>query len=670
MKRRVGGLCLWLAPAIILLLFVSSVPIAPMVGHASASVTATPKESVSPATVVHPANVACGITDIFACALPNSIPSGPAICQVAATVYFGLLGPACGYAAATSEWQSYAASVQSVTAHNLMTALYNSLNQTNSEIANLNATVQETLSYFEQRAEAIVPYFIGVPWNQSIADAIATYSGLVPSIEGMVMSYAYQIYQDYHSLALSWKNIYGPGGGFAGGGYYDFLLLNCTGYRGTSANNTACGTLVHSSNGADQWFNVTTPWETWTGVTPTGSSDTAYFNLAPGGTVICVPVALSVPCPTYKVYDLTTGTVANVSTVSVANWQNNSGIPILSNASHFGQFDLLKLVCTSTCNATQPYVEAANGFIFRNVSATNPDIFPLSGAGKGLYPDTMVPRSFLSTPASGVVGTAVPSLDFKICMSIALATAQTCSTPKVPEAGVSLGFGSGPSAVNGGNNSPMRYARTMQNLVNDTMNVAEVYFLTLRTITDNGTYAIPADCAIPFPSDALPTATQPGNYNLSIANGLAVYWAYLGAVGKAYGVPGVPGFEFCGDPHLGLRFSWSQNWTLRTNITASVYLGGPNSTAVYPNGTVDPAETYSNPATWPVYKVDPTLLFPYEYQTNIPTNTVYPIPFNDPIAAVLVNWSQNNGYGTNLAGIPSWGVPTYLQLQGAGNAVW
>jgi hypothetical protein len=658
----------------ILLLFGSSVGAAGnqvlLLSGASPKITESSVNVSIPAVNAHPAH-GCSLINIFGCAFDLATPPSPAQCDVLMPLTFGIVGPACGYALATSVWQSFATSVQLVTAKNLMTVLFNSLNQTNSEIANTNATVQETLSYFEQRAEAIVPYFIGVPWNQSIADAIVTYSGLIPSIEGMVTSYAYQIYQDYHSLALSWKNIYGPGGAFGGGTYYDALLLNCTGYRGIGANNTNCGTIVRTASGNTEWFNVTTPWETWTGVNPNGSSDTAFFNLAPGGTIICVPVDGSIaPCPTYKVYDLTTGGSATVPVISVPAWQNNTAIPILTNTSHIGQFDLLKLVCASACNATQPYVEVSNGFIFRNASAANPDIFSRFENGTGLYPDTMIPRSFLSSQNPNVAGFGVPSLDFTLCMTTSVSTASTCSTPKVPEAGISRGFGSGPSAVLGGNNSPMRYAQTMQDLVNNTMNAAEVYFITLRTITDNGTYAIPANCAIPFPSDAFPASTQPGNYNLSVVNGLALFWSYLDAVGKVYGSPGVIGLEFCGTPHLGLKFSWSQSWTLATNITASVYLGGPNGTPVYPNGSSDPLAVYSTPATWPVVRVVPTLLLPYEYQTTVPINTIYPIPFNNPMAAVLVNWSGNIGYGTDLAGTPLWGVPTYLSLQGGGNAVW
>jgi hypothetical protein len=660
----------WMAPVIsvaaVLVLIASTFVLAEAAPVAAAPGPGSRVSGAQPAT-------SCLSGDIFKCTVSGSIPPGANTCFFFTGLTLGFVGPGCGYAIATQQWQTYAASVQLTTAKNLMTALGNSLNQTNSEIANLNATIQETLSYFEQRAEAIVPYFIGVPWNQSIADAIATYSGLVPSIEGMVQAYAYQIYQDYHSLALSWKNIYGPGGGFAGGGYYDALLLNCTGYFAPGAANSNCGTIVRTSSGSDEWFNVTAPWETWTGVNPDGSSDTAFVNLAPGGTIVCVPVESGgAPCPTYKVLDLTTGNVSSIPTMSVANWQNNSAVPVLSNTSHIGRFDLLKLWCQSACNASQPYLEASNGWIFRNASTANPDIISHKASGTGLYPDTMVPRSFLSNgDTTGATGfAAVPSNDFTLCMSDQVATSETCYTTKVQEAGISSGFGSGPSAVVGGNDSPMRYAATMQGLVNDTMNAAEVYFLTLRAITDNGTYSLPADCAIPFPSDALPASTQLGNYNLSVDNGLVLYWAYLTAVGKAYGAPGVAGFEFCSNPHLALKFSWTQSWTLRTNITASVYLGGPNGTAVYPNGTTDPAETYSNPATWPVSIVDPTLLFPYEYQADIPTNTVYPVPFNDPIAAVLVNYSLNGGYGSSQNGVPMWGAPTYLSLEGGGNAVW
>ena len=138
-----------------------------------------------------------------------------------------------------------------------------------------------------------------------------------------------------------------------------------------------------------------------------------------------------------------------------------------------------------------------------------------------------------------------------------------------------------------------------------------------------------------------------------------------------FGNATIAGLTFCGIPALSLEFKWQASWGLRMNITASIFLTGlvnGTSTPVWPNGTADPGSSYFNPASWPVQHVSPTLLFPYEYQINIPVGLVWPVPINDPLAAIEVNYSGNAYYGNSVFA-PAWGIPSYLQLYGFGNYI-
>ena len=125
-----------------------------------------------------------------------------------------LFGPGCGFTSSAPSVNVNTANAMAA-AQDLMITLYNYLNITNSEVASLNATFQELLSYYEARAEAIVPYFLNVTWNNTIADLIATYSGLVPSLEGLETAFAQQQFQDWNATVEGWNAAFGAGGTFA-----------------------------------------------------------------------------------------------------------------------------------------------------------------------------------------------------------------------------------------------------------------------------------------------------------------------------------------------------------------------------------------------------------------------------------------------------------------------
>lgn len=599
-------------------------------------------------------------------------PGVPVDCYLlAATSAFGLLGPGCGYAASYAAWEAFATSSESSSAKNIMTLLANSLNITNAFVANLNATMQELLSYYEGRAEAVVPYFLGDKWNLTTYDQIAIDSGLVPAIEGMVMAFASQEYQDWNATRVSWDNLFGHTGTF--GADRASLDLNLTGYAGTGENDKQGGPIA--INGEN--FNVTAPFEAWSAATATGFSNPTYFNLMPGGTIVCVTEFVpGITCPTYTVTDLTSHTSFSVPIVTRSHFVNSTTLPIESTLQSIHTFDLLKLACTASCGNGVFWVEVSGGYAFRNTSVQDPDHVPLAGEpGYAPYDrqfsyDTMIPQLYLAGSSS--FSAVEPSLAATLCIHEGSSHVEgPCSTPKVNAEGNSVGTGSLPGDVAGSNRSLTRFASTMQSVVNNTLQAAHVYFLTLSAITDKGKYPVPSDCAIPLPSDALPTAIAPADYVLSTDDGLAVYWAYMNAVGIAYDNTPFHGLEFCGDHNLGLKFNWAGSWKLKLNISASVYLGNPNGTGSNINGTFDRVETYSNPATWPVIAVKPSLLFPYEFQADIPVGAIYPIPFNDPMAMLLVNYTGNLLYDQPSAinETPAWGIPTYLTLNGEGNAV-
>jgi hypothetical protein len=183
--------------------------------------------------------------------------------------------------------------------------------------------------------------------------------------------------------------------------------------------------------------------------------------------------------------------------------------------------------------------------------------------------------------------------------------------------------------------------------------------------TTNGTYPIPSDCSIPTPSDAIPAATDFTTYALNADNVEAVYLAYLNSVYRGPGTTFTSVTDLCGNPHLGFVFNWTGFWHARLNISLSIYLSNGTS-PVGVNGSLDTHEIYLSPSTWAVTTVDPALLYPFEYTADLPTQKIVPIAVNNPMAALLINYTGNVLYGaTDLK--PNWGVPTYLTLEGAGN---
>jgi len=525
-----------------------------------------------------------------------------------------------------------------VAGQNIMTTLANYLNITAAETANLNATFQELLSYYEARAESVVPYFLNQTWSPVVADEVAIDSGLVPSLIGLETALSHQQYQDWNATAASWDRAFGAGGTYAGDTQVRFETNN-------SATDTQ-GFVAY--NGQD--FDVTQPWEYWTPWfdSPTlGGSNVTYFNLQPNGTIIAANIdndsgyAAAYVAPT--VYDLTTGGSFSVPFVSYEDWSNGN-VPVETTLQHIGQFDLLKMVCSTSCYAHDGYaLEISNGYAFLNRSAADPSTNDVN---------TYVPLLNLISPWWPTV---VPTRHTEACIALSAGVNQVgpCSTYSVPSEGFSSVVSTGPGATIGGNVSLTGFAQTAQSLVNNSIIMAYDYWVTERAITDNGTYTVPADCVIPPPSDAFSPATNFATYGLSANNVEGVYLAYLNSVAAAYGGVFTQGDTFCGDTHLGFSFNWTSAFTLKLNITASIY--DANSTSpLYLNGTPDRSAVYSDAATWPVTSSAPALLYPYDYTLQVPVGTVYAIPANDPISAVLMSQT----------------FPTYNSLSGNGNFVY
>lgn len=594
--------------------------------------------------------------------IPQGVSCALAFASLAALVVFG---PGCASTSAPNYGAINAANAQ-VAADNVMINLYNALNLTSSEVANLNATFQELLSYYEARAEAVVPYFLNSTWNTTIYDQIAIESGLVPSLIGVETAFAYQQYQDWNATVHGWDAAFGAGGSFA---------ATSAGFNDVLTPPGATPPYVNESlalNGHD--MNVSRPFEYWTSTPVNGyGTNATYFSIAPGGTVVDANVFNATDFSSfanYTVYDLTQGFSFPVPRVSYLDWSTND-YPIVTTLHHIGQFDLLKVVCSQACagaagpnNPAWTTFETSGAYALSNATPFNPK-------GENIY-NSMVPSLLLSLagssgqlPPGRVI---VPSNVDSVCITLTPTPGTgVCSTHMVPTTGNSAALGSGPGSAVAGPRTLLEFAATAQRLVNNTMKMAYDYWLTLHAVTEGGKYAIPANCAIPTPSDALPTSTNLQNYNLSANNLEAVYLSYLNAVAQEYGQVFTNTVGFCGDPNLGFSFNWTGSWNLLLNVTASVYLSN-GTTPVYLNGTAAPTVSYSNVASWPVYNVDPALLYPEEYQMNVPVGTVYPVPINDPLTAVLVNYPHNVEYG-NRALVPAWGVPTYASLSGNGNYV-
>ena len=70
---------------------------------------------------------------------------------------YSLTGPGCGELSGSPSITAVNTANEAVSMQNIVTSLDNYLNITNSAVAGLNATFQELLSYYESRAESIIP---------------------------------------------------------------------------------------------------------------------------------------------------------------------------------------------------------------------------------------------------------------------------------------------------------------------------------------------------------------------------------------------------------------------------------------------------------------------------------------------------------------------------------
>ena len=652
MKRLWPGVVLSVAAVLLMLAmtaWTAGVPLAPEnAAPAPAVAIVAPATNGTPSWIVDPPPVAewieCNVVPRFTITL------------------FG--GPACdnGNSAA---WEAWAAATELATMQNILIMMGNSFNHTAAEIANLNATAQELLSYYEERAEQIVPYFLNVSWNESTRDQIAIDSGLVPSMEGLAMAYATQMFQDWNSTVTSWNNLFGQYGTYAHSGFP----------AGTGINENQTNLPYHPGTGIPLMvdgvnYTASFPWEAWN-----GTNHSFFFNLMPGGTIVCANITsgyTASACPTFQVNDFTRGTSFTVPDVTFNNFAQDHAIPVETTLQHIGQFDLLKLTCKANCTGALTDVEVVGGYAFLNRSTADPDLTeapPFIGPSAAGFENSMVYRLFIASEfgSSSFAAGWEPSVLYSLCGMVSTNfVGHACQTGSVNPAGNTTALGSGPAAVAAANDSTLQYAQTFQNLLNNTVNDSEVYYLTLRAITDDAKYSIPAECIIPGPSAGFPASVNPADYHLSLSDQLVVYFSWLDGVAKTFGNHTIFEMEFCGNPHLALGFNWSASWILRTQINASIFLTNLQGHAVWPNGTLDPSAVYSSPVTWPVRSVNPVLLYPYEFEADIRVGTIYNIPANNPFAGILVNYSGNVYYGANISG-ETWGVPTYLQLYGEGN---
>lgn len=576
---------------------------------------------------------------------------------------FSIVGPGCEHLVDLSQFGPVATAQD--TATNIMTALGNYLNQTASTAAIFNATAQELLSYYANRAEAIVPYFLNQTWNATTYAQIAIDSGLVPAIEGMKLAIGQQEYQDWNATLASFINAFGPGAEYVGVST-NLNLANSQG-QGTALLIPGDISTYETSN-----YVVSQPWMWLSGTAANGGSPMFYLNMATGGTIV-EPLwdPIGGPRGNWTITDLTQGFSFFVPTMLTSPWDNQSGIPVVSTHYGINQFDLLRATCNANCSSANAELATSGVYAFENATtAVNPDIASAD-------PNTMIPTILIGStgdrncPLCGpqAFTATVPNVNYYVCIEFGLSPGVgSCSTQGVQSGGYATQLGpSGPGQVVGGNNTLTRYAGTFQKLVFNTMQMAQAYYDVLRAVTDAGTYPIPPTCTIPPPSAAFPAAVNPQDYQLSLWNVIATYIGYLNSVGKVFNSTFSDTVGFCNDPNLAFSYNWSGSWQLALNISASVYIGSPNGSLSL-NGSSDPGVLYSDVATWPVYNVLPTLLYPFEYQMNVPLNTTYPVPVNDPIAALLINYPGNLLYGANLTNWsgPHYGIPTYISLWGNG----
>ncbi len=668
-RRRVGGWAVVGAFFAVLLMVVSGVPfvasVTPVVGS---------RADTSPLGATGIPGV--GEVGTLTPGLNPAFTIGAQYCTLVYGVFsLGTLTLACQVF--QQQFDQLKGATEKAIAQDLIISAYNQLNQTASTTAIENATSQELVSYFANRAEAVVPYFLNQSWSPLVSDKIASYSGLAASLQGMKSALGEQEYQDWNATVTGYQGQFGTGMAYSVGGYNMFV--------GNPSVNPQGGSAMLLYNQANANTSVSMPWEVWSGYydaggTNTGSS-TIYFNMEPGGTVVDANInnGSGYWYGNWTVTDMNTGQTVPVSDVSYVDWthQTLSTIPVLTKQYPFGQFDLMKATCVSGCSMSgtrSPFIETSGAYAFENTStgplaneealnSMNPHIFVGQYGQRGASNNYAAFRTSWSFPSSieGVCLNYTGSYISGSCNPPSNGTGMAASE------GFASQMSGGPGQVVGGNDTLTQFGASLQTIMNNTMTLAQAYWAVLRAATDNGTYAIPADCSIPFPSNAFPAATNPSLYHLSLANTEVTYLAYLESVARWYGTTFTNTVGFCNDPHLGLTFNWSSTWKLHTNITASVYLGAPNG-AVTANGSVDGSSLLGSPSTWPIQNVDPTLFYPYEFQMNVPVGQAYPIPFNDPIAGVMVNYTGNPLYGSPSLH-PAWGIPTYLQLSGFGNLI-
>lgn len=610
-------------------------------------------------------------------------PGQPSYCSLSFGVFtLGMAALAC---ALYDEGVTHTVGVNEPdTAKDIMIALSNYLNETASEQANTNASYQELLSYYAARAEAIVPDFLGQTWNTTTEDEIISYSGLTSALAGQELSIADQEYYNWNATVWSYQNAFGAGQEYGGVSYDGSTVTNLV------ASNPAFGNdggsyFIEGDEDGDQ-FNVTLPWEVWSGFPLEGvdtskdyGAPTIYFTLATGGKVVDANI-YNYSSPSYaswNVTDITTGVTWEVPDLSFDAFASDSLNNLTNVPSSVGPLDLLKAVCSANCTQDAGYLETAGGYAYEDAAPTGGYI-PAWEEWDNTQLNTMVPELYISDSLyfgaghvkAGEALTPVPDGDLGVCIEFGnqISGTNDCVTPYVPTEGDATQLGSGPAAAVGGNDTLSQFAQTAQNLVNNTELEVEAYFDVLSAATDDGNYTIPATCEIPTPSDALPTSADPRFYGLSEDNVLAIYLAYLDANAKVYNGVFSSSTDLCGDPNLGFSFNWTQNWTLRVNITASIYLGSTEG-PIGVNGTADPLEVYSDPSTWDFRDIVPTILYPSEYYLDVDVGAIQPIPSNDPTAAMLVDWAGNEYYG-NTSWSPDWGIPTYLSLTGYGNQVY
>jgi hypothetical protein len=612
--------------------------------QASQSALSVAQSGSTPATAAPPYRSGGAVADPYVAPAFNIIPPVIENCYFyVVTHVLHISGPGCSIIG-NNETESVDEATVAAAAESLMIGLFDFLNITNAEVANLNATFQELLSYFEVRAEAIIPGVLNQTWSTNLSDQIAIDSGLVPSLIGVEQAFAYQEFQDWNATATGWNQAFGSIGAYSG-------VTRCLDYE--YATNAYSALVCNGQN-----LNVTQPYEVWqpnATIAPNGT----YFDMSPGGTIVAANIedyTSSVPRANLTVYDLTTGSHFYVPDVTFSNWVNGS-YPIESTVHSIGQFDLLKVVCNANCTS-----HSLDGSAYETTAS-----YALENQSTGLFASTTTPELEILYPGfnyAGRGGGIVPRAKQPLCIS-ASGTAGPCLTTQVLPGGNSTEASTSPTAAVGGPRTLSEFSITAQHLVNNTMAMAYVYYQVLRAVTDNGTYAIPSSCAIPEPSDAFPSATDFQNYNLSIRDVEAVYLSYLNAVARGYGEVFTNQVGFCDDPNLGFSFNWTGSWTLTLNVTASVYLGSAAG-ALDLNGSPNSSVTYAHPATWPVYDVVPTLLYPYEYDMSVPVGVIYPVPINNPLIGVLVDFPSNLYYGSS-AFSPKWGIPTYVSLTGEGN---